>query len=101
MVVVQSDERGDIEQRIRVITSRPSVVRSARCTVEGLGVRVEMPEQRFSRENSVMVSVPSCGEKCLDCNINFDLCIAINEKEHHDHMLTVPIYRFPEKGVSK
>ncbi len=99
ILVIGSNERGEVKREVRVTTSRPSQVHKFRCTSGDSSVRVEFSGQEPASEHILQLFVPPCREEPLDSELELELSLFSDDGKSLFRTLRVPVHRFLEKGV--
>lgn len=98
MFVIGSDERGEVKRELRIKTTHPARIRSARC-VGDKRVRIEFDKQLLAQEHVLHLFLAPCQEKPLDCEVQFQLELFTEDEQSTCRTLRVPVHRFSQKGV--
>lgn len=99
MIVIGSNERGEVKREVRVTTSLPSRVHKYRSTSGDPPVRVEFSSQEPASEHILQLFVPPCREEPLDSELELELSLFSDDGKSLFRTLRVPVHRLLEKGV--
>ncbi|MBA3312560.1 MAG: DUF1573 domain-containing protein [Planctomycetota bacterium] len=98
MIVVGSDEVGEVSREIKVTTSRPARIRDVRSTAADDGVRTERDDRQSASEHRLKVFIAPRRETALDGDLEIELEFLADGGESVVRTLRVPVHRLLEKG---
>jgi len=97
-VVIGSDARGEVEEKLLLRTSQPARVQRVQCSGEGR-VRVAFSDRVVAREHILHVYVAPCPEKPFDGELRLEVELGADGGKKAVRTLRVPVHRFSRKGV--
>jgi hypothetical protein len=98
MLVIGSDERGEVERELRIKTTHPARIHSVRCA-EDKRARIEFDNRLVAQEHVLHMLIAACQEKPLDCEMQLQLELFTDGGRSTFRTLRVPVHRFSQKGV--
>ncbi len=93
VVIVESDEQGEVSKNVSIQTGLPSQILSAQCTASK-SMRIEFDGNLVSKEHRIQLTVLSSEFGHIECNVEFEVIFALNDSTSTRKTLRVPVYRF-------
>ena len=96
MIVIGSDEVGEVKKELHVATSRLSRLRAVVCPADS--IRADYRSDEKSREHVLRLSVAPCRERMLDSQVKLELELFPDDGKSIVHVVTFPVHRLFRKG---
>ena len=97
IIVIGSEEDGDIDRDVKVKTSQDSRIRRAVCSGSDR-VRVRYDAATWSREHRLGMIVPPFGSRTLDAELVVELEILGLDGSRIPRVVRLPVHRFSQEG---
>ncbi len=98
VIVIGSDEQGEVARELRITTSQPARVHKAWCSGDKCA-RVQFNNELVATEHVVHLFIAPRQEKSFDGELQVEMQLFLDGWEKTVRTLRVPIHRFSPKGV--
>lgn len=98
LIVIGSDEQGEVERELRLTTSQPSRIQRVRCSGDKRA-RAAFSNEIQANEHILRLFVAPCQEKSFDGELQIEVRLFPDGREKTVRTLKLPVHRFSPKGV--
>jgi hypothetical protein len=98
VIVIGSNEQGEVARELRVTTSQPARVHKAWCSGDKRS-RVVINSELMATEHVLHLFIAPCQDKSFDGELHVQVQLFPDGRENSIRTLRVPVHRFSPKGV--